>query len=273
MEILGSRKFSDAYTLASDIWRFLFESSDKEVKRLFRVVFLPCCRKQSEIFSKPQRWTVLHHFIYIYLETSHDEFERHRDDMRALVIQEYKTILDYYRVTYPRFVIPSESSGNYEAVTEEIISVLRDLIPYKRIAHDTFHLLFEDREFLLRFNQGVAQVIQLCVQKGMLKDFTQDGILKRVNIPQWVKRAVLYRDKGRCVYCGKDLTGTIARGEEVHYDHIVPLARGGINDPTNLQLMCRECNLKKARSISTSDMYQLYWHLDDEKAHSVISSC
>ena len=29
-------------------------------------------------------------------------------------------------------------------------------------------------------------------------------------MPEWVKRAVFYRDRGRCVLCGKDLSGQLA---------------------------------------------------------------
>lgn len=30
------------------------------------------------------------------------------------------------------------------------------------------------------------------------------------------------------------------------FDHIVPLAAGGLNDVTNLQLLCRACNREKS---------------------------
>lgn len=47
----------------------------------------------------------------------------------------------------------------------------------------------------------------------------------------------LQRDK--CAYCRKALKG------KGHIDHIKPLARGGTNDPRNLQLTCEPCNLRK----------------------------
>lgn len=41
-----------------------------------------------------------------------------------------------------------------------------------------------------------------------------------------------------CAYCGEaDVT--------LHIDHIIPFARGGTNDITNLTLACRGCNSKK----------------------------
>ncbi|WP_371824720.1 HNH endonuclease [Paracoccus sp. MA] len=44
--------------------------------------------------------------------------------------------------------------------------------------------------------------------------------------------------------------------ETERYDHIVPLARFGANDITNIQLLCEPCNLKKsAKDVSVSPLY------------------
>ncbi len=42
----------------------------------------------------------------------------------------------------------------------------------------------------------------------------------------------------KCVYCGVEL-------HEFHVDHILPLALGGLNDDSNVQLLCPRCNRKK----------------------------
>ena len=46
---------------------------------------------------------------------------------------------------------------------------------------------------------------------------------------------------GRCVYCRKPVK------REFHVDHIVPLALGGTNIKTNLQILCPSCNSKKGK--------------------------
>lgn len=54
--------------------------------------------------------------------------------------------------------------------------------------------------------------------------------------------ASLYVQQGRkCAYCRARLTKT-----ERHLDHIVALARGGSNWPSNLQWLCASCNLSKS---------------------------
>ena len=45
--------------------------------------------------------------------------------------------------------------------------------------------------------------------------------------------------RNRCACCGKCL------GEDVHLDHIVPLARGGLNIDSNMQLLHSVCNSRK----------------------------
>jgi 5-methylcytosine-specific restriction endonuclease McrA len=51
--------------------------------------------------------------------------------------------------------------------------------------------------------------------------------------------------KGKCAYhrfCGNRIS---KRPNGYHVDHIVPLAKGGTNWPSNLQLTCPQCNVRK----------------------------
>lgn len=45
--------------------------------------------------------------------------------------------------------------------------------------------------------------------------------------------------KGKCACCGAEL------GKKFHLDHIVPLAMGGENIDSNMQLLTAKCNLQK----------------------------
>lgn len=113
------------------------------------------------------------------------------------------------------------------------------------IATEIEYILFQNRDFLLRFNEQQAVAFE-------------DNHRKRVYIPEWVKRAVLFRDKGCCVFCKKDLTGlySLLEDNEKQFDHIVPLNEGGINDVCNIQLSCQDCNLDKSDTSKTSTLYQ-----------------
>jgi 5-methylcytosine-specific restriction endonuclease McrA len=52
------------------------------------------------------------------------------------------------------------------------------------------------------------------------------------------KERVFMRDGRQCRYCGSD--------ENLHIDHIISRKRGGTHDLENLQVLCRDCNLRKS---------------------------
>ena len=56
-----------------------------------------------------------------------------------------------------------------------------------------------------------------------------------------VKQEVWSRDKGQCQMCGSR--------EELQYDHIIPISKGGSNAERNIQLLCKDCNQEKSDKI------------------------
>jgi 5-methylcytosine-specific restriction endonuclease McrA len=52
----------------------------------------------------------------------------------------------------------------------------------------------------------------------------------------------LERQKRCCYWCGCKL-------EKYHVDHVIPLVRGGRNDPSNLVIACPQCNLSKGDKL------------------------
>lgn len=66
--------------------------------------------------------------------------------------------------------------------------------------------------------------------------------------PQWrpklrsrQKRAIWERDGWTCHECGAQ--------SDLEVDHIVPLVRGGSNDPSNLRTLCDRCNNRKSHHM------------------------
>ena len=60
-------------------------------------------------------------------------------------------------------------------------------------------------------------------------------------IPEAVRIAVWRRDEGKCAKCGSR--------ENLEYDHIIPISKGGSNTVRNIELLCEECNRKKRDNI------------------------
>lgn len=65
---------------------------------------------------------------------------------------------------------------------------------------------------------------------------------KREPIPEAVKLVVWARDGGKCVKCGSD--------RDLHFDHIIPVSKGGGNSEANIQILCERCNLQKGSKIA-----------------------
>ena len=66
----------------------------------------------------------------------------------------------------------------------------------------------------------------------------------RTTVPTAVKDAVLRRDGLICQICGGDIPA-----EDLHIDHVHPVARGGRSTLTNLQATHSKCNLRKGAKV------------------------
>lgn len=64
---------------------------------------------------------------------------------------------------------------------------------------------------------------------------------RRQRIPDDVRAFVWQRDEGRCVRCGSE--------DDLQFDHVIPVAKGGGNAAENVQVLCGACNRAKSDSI------------------------
>lgn len=77
-------------------------------------------------------------------------------------------------------------------------------------------------------------------------------------IPAQTRREVYSRDQSQCRQCGSK--------HALQIDHIRPIAKGGSNDASNLQLLCRNCNLSKA--IQDFGLKKMSQHVHDPRIAS-----
>lgn len=66
----------------------------------------------------------------------------------------------------------------------------------------------------------------------------------RINIPPGLRIKILVRDGFRCTYCG-----ATPESASLQVDHVIPVCKGGTNDPGNLVAACRECNIGKGGKL------------------------
>jgi hypothetical protein len=132
------------------------------------------------------------------------------------------------------------------------------------LSEETFFVVFGNRALLQQFNNYASGWVSgLCVDEAppeLRKFLKRDGVLRRVHIPEWARRAAFFRDRGACATCNRDISGLISLENEKNFDHIIPLDGGGLNDVTNLQLLCNDCNKKKgAGALPVSRNYQRWY--------------
>ena len=88
----------------------------------------------------------------------------------------------------------------------------------------------------LQREQATIERAQAMVESGRRPQPSARGA-----IPDDVKQFVFMRDGGRCCSCGS--------GEELQFDHIIPVALGGGTGQDNLQVLCGPCNRSKGAGL------------------------
>jgi hypothetical protein len=195
------------------------------------------------------------------------------DDMRPHRLP-IENAFDHHGIDYQSFSDFLSDAGKlfqdadeddvYEFMNEVWLSEAYEKLMRQTVA-EVFHVLFQNRQLLLNFNDFVSSILS----DASLDDseeldhslLSSNGTLIRVRPPKWAQRAVFYRDRGRCVLCDKDLSGLANLENVENYDHMVSLAQFGLNDISNLQLLCARCNQieKKDGAAVTSGRYQSWY--------------
>jgi hypothetical protein len=75
----------------------------------------------------------------------------------------------------------------------------------------------------------------------IIERLASDPKISREPIPESIRMFVWRRDGGKCVRCGSK--------ENLEFDHIIPVSKGGSNTERNIQILCEHCNREKADKI------------------------
>ena len=202
----------------------------------------------------PFKLTLLHELLTNWESMRwEDSFDGHDRESADRQIREYLSMC--------RLPVPEKYGRALKAFEEGSRTPLCELLKdaYKVAAASAFHLLFSDREFLGMFGHLIVRSATSDLARRS-EYFSDSRVSRPSSIPKWLGRAIYFRDQGRCQCCGKDVSGLLHLDNKIHYDHVLPLARGGTNDPTNFQLLCDACNLtKSARVIEPQNRIAPYW--------------
>lgn len=231
------------------------------------------------MFVEPfPKYSALHKFIEFCVEL--EFYEDFQSDYTKGTIRRgdpklpINSAFEFYGIEHTTFQewITPQASPNSEDIIDQLYDYFLELRleqSYEdlmnQITDEVFYIMFLNRNALELLNDLVAGYISHVTVDELEEDgdrrfFAKDGVLRRGSIPEWVKKAVYHRDRGCCTNCNTDLTGLITISNEDHFDHIVPLAEGGINDITNIQLLCATCNLQKGKKPEGSSTKYERWY-------------
>lgn len=233
--------FNESYRYASEVRQALFE--DRHDGSILDIA----SDLENQIL-KPQKTTLLHDYIkYIINDDLYFYFSdaAYDDNCAAPVIEMFRK----HKVDFLSFEEYKDSIG-IEDIFWYNTDYLKEIAEEKfapAVAIEVFNLLFNDRMAMKKFNLLVA------AQMG-------EKTKRCTYWPTWLERALFCREKGLCAICKSDLSSIYHTKGKLAIDHIVPIALCGVNDPTNLQILCEKCNLSKSGiEIVTSSSIPLYW--------------
>jgi hypothetical protein len=288
---LFEARFYETYYFASVVENLLLHQFDhlRDLEGFY-------CDDQYLAYSEPfPKYSALHSFIafvvdgVFYDETTGLDLERRQkiadnyasipealEDLRPHILP-IEEALQHYEIEEESFEewLVDQGKNFSSATADDVYDYFVELRlgqPYesllRRVTCEVFFVLFQNRNLLLVFNEMMASHISRSdldgLPEGFKRNFASSGVLVRETPPVWAKRAVFFRDRGLCTICHSDLSKIVRIGETEHYDHIVPLAKGGLNDVTNIQLLCQDCNLnKRDGEADTGDHYEEWYTIDE----------
>lgn len=246
-----------AVELVSAVERFVYRRPSHENERyhfeeLYEEDFLNYCLESKDISTN----TSLHK-VLLYL--ANIEFSLYVYDDTDWII-DYTDFQDYaiYMFDYMYGDVPSEFLSNSEEAVMQAKDTYKEKFHYglNFIVDSAFAQLWVRKAFLFDFNMLCAERISQ-LRKSDYPVLSQNGRLPRAkSFPKWLKDLLIKREAGCCYYCFKPVVTTNLINKTHDVDHVVPIAKGGSNDPTNLAISCSSCNSqKKANIVQVSDTF------------------
>lgn len=144
--------------------------------------------------------------------------------------------------------IIQEIVGKTTLQTEEILdSKRKNEKPKKRsliLKEETIKLIKDVQDMKAHSFKDIDEVIAEMVKLAK-REWDSTTVKRKTSvtetgtryIPKLVKEGVYTRDRCKCTNCGSKYA--------LEYDHIIPFAKGGMTKLSNMQLLCRNCNLRK----------------------------
>lgn len=255
-------KNTDDWDMSNDIFRD--ELSEISIKAAMRNSFDDTTTALHELIWE---YTYTMYYIYCY-ERPHKYVGTDEDFLEWALDLMIESGVDKNNIpSYFRQEFDHESPANsddYEIFCKSIALHRDDSVNtnffidcLKGFVDQVFVYFWNRPDILLDFNLKISSVIKDLTVKEY-PSLLKDGQVKRIYMQVWLEDLIMARERGRCYYCKKTVIPTDSYNRDMHFDHLIPIAHGGSNDPTNFVLSCSSCNTQKGTEI-WAPPFTHYW--------------
>jgi len=98
-----------------------------------------------------------------------------------------------------------------------------------------------NKRFAIKFQEHRGRIWPT-VEVFIVPPEIENEEIKRKNIKASVRYKILQKNNHKCQSCGAG----VEDGAKLEIDHIKPVSKGGTNEPENLQVLCKTCNIGKS---------------------------
>lgn len=144
--------------------------------------------------------------------------------------RDHPEIVSYERWKSDKEVWVTDEKADYLVFKDNLYRVAGGYTRDQQVMLVKSYYLKEDKKF-----QRLGKELEYFERFEAAEKGTREPIPEEVRIFAW------RRDGGKCVKCGSQ--------ENLEFDHIIPLSKGGSNTERNVQILCQACNRRKADHI------------------------
>lgn len=157
----------------------------------------------------------------------------------------------YVEATAEQFEEGKMTAEEYQAVEQDVIREAR--LPICRAYSVNCHVSYTSPQGRNRYHKSQIysedEIRQEMERQERKSAYHASEVYRRraerSRVTPSVRYRIMERDGFRCCVCGRSARS----GVELEVDHIIPIARGGSSDDSNLQTLCRDCNRGKGATI------------------------
>lgn len=174
------------------------------------------------------------HFLVEELETLREAKQ---------IIEKYKKDYRQYLSDVPSYVMQADETGFYSRLGFAYIDEKVLTVEYKFTY--TSEGGYAQRSFTVPMTEeNIVELIKLLESKLTAGAFSKE---QRLLMTKKLREAIKSRDNYTCCICGNSTHAEPNLLLEI--DHIVPIAKGGLTEETNLQTLCWKCNRSKSDKL------------------------